>query len=269
MNPKNYIGVTGLVSKEEVSYICKSFEDFGLYDNPFHKPMIGILASYKTLNNIEVENRRYPKLDALSELINEMKSGTFKTIHYNTREFNSLFEQISKLISIPYYRNSLDGLQLNMTYPPIGQVEKIKEKFPKLDVIFQANSGVLNSGSKKEIAKSIKNYENLIDYVLIDASGGRGKNLNILYSAELANEIKNLNPNINIGFAGGFDRCNVYRNCEELILLYGGFNLSIDAEGGLRDKLSNKYGDDLLNINKVRDYIQSASSIFSIINRVR
>jgi phosphoribosylanthranilate isomerase len=261
MESKSYVGITGPVSKEEVLDICKLFEDFGFYENSSVRPMIGILASYKTLNNIKIENRRYPELKIIPELIKEMKSGTFRTIHYNTREFESLSKQVSELISFPYHKNSLDGIQLNMTYPPIDQIEKIKREFPKLEIIFQANSGVLNSGSKKEVAKRINNYSTLINYVLIDASGGKGEGLDIAYSADLANEIKDSNPSINIGFAGGFKGSNIKENYNDLINKCGGFAFSIDAEGGLRDKLSEKYGDDLLNINKVREYIQSASSI--------
>jgi len=261
MKSKPYVGVTGPVSKEEVLSICNLFEDFGFYDNSSVRPMVGILASYKTLNKIRIENKRYPELRLISELTKEMKSGTFRTIHYNTRDFESLAEQISRLIYSPYHKRSLDGIQLNMIYPPINQIEKIKKEFPKLEIIFQANSGVLNSGSEKEVAKSIKNYNGLIDYILIDASGGKGENLNIQYSTNLANEIKYLNPNINIGFAGGFKGSNAKANCRNLISKCENFSFSIDAEGGLRDKLSEKYGDDLLNMNKVKEYIQSVSSI--------
>ena len=37
----------------------------------------------------------------------------------------------------------------------------------------------------------------------------------------------------------------------------------IDAEGGLRDKLSSDYGDDLINLEKVKGYIQSASRVLN------
>lgn len=37
----------------------------------------------------------------------------------------------------------------------------------------------------------------------------------------------------------------------------------IDAEGGLRNKLTPAYGDDILSIRKVRGYLQSASQVIS------
>lgn len=262
MESKPYIGVTGPVTKEEVLGICNLFENFGFYDNPLFRPMIGILAFYKTLNKIRVENKRYPELRIIPELLNEMKTGTFRTIHYNSKETDSLSEQVYELAHKSYYKNLLDGLQLNITYPPISHIEKIKRIFPRLKIIFQANAGVLNSGSKEEIAKNIKEYGKLINYVLIDASGGKGENLNIQYSADLANEIKEFSPDINIGFAGGFNGSNVKKNFGNLSCKCKDFAFSIDAEGGLRDKLSEKYGDDLLNIDKVKEYIKSASSVF-------
>ena len=48
---------------------------------------------------------------------------------------------------------------------------------------------------------------------------------------------------------------------KEILQQIGESDFCIDAEGGLRDKITSAYGDDLLNIDKVRGYLQSDSSV--------
>ena len=47
----------------------------------------------------------------------------------------------------------------------------------------------------------------------------------------------------------------------ELVKELGESCFCIDAEGGLRDRITDKYGDDVLNIIKVRGYLAYASSV--------
>ncbi len=261
MKSRYYVGITGITSKEEISKVCREFKDAGIYEDPKHMPMVGILASYKTLNNFQIKNRRYPKISKIFELLQEAGNKNFRTIHYNTRKLDSLFNQISNLIEEHYSNKNLEGIQLNMTFPPTKQLERINNKFPELKIIFQANSHVINSGTKTEVARKIQEYNLLVDYVLIDASGGRGKEIDIEDSLNFAKEIQEKSPNLIIGFAGGFNKNNVCMKGLNLISRLKGFDFCIDAEGGLRDKLSNNYGDDLLNINKVKGYLQEFSRL--------
>ena len=63
-----------------------------------------------------------------------------------------------------------------------------------------------------------------------------------------------------IGLAGGFTGDNVFLRTKKLVSEIGN-HFCIDAEGGLRDKITSADGDDLLNIEKVRYYLQEASKV--------
>lgn len=259
MQVKPYVGITGPVSLEEIELLNSEFKDAGFSDSPCSMPMIGILASMKTLMRQEVSNRRYPLLEDIQGLLSSIKENTFKTIHYNTRELDTIYNQINYLIKGFCDEGLVDGIQLNIVFPPLSQVKRIKKRFPNLEIIFQANNGVIQSGNAKQVAEKIQGYGDTIDYVLIDPSGGRGREFHIDQSVEIANALKEKNPHLGIGFAGGFNGENIYERISKLGEKLGNYDFSIDAESGLRDKLSNEYGDDVMNFGRVRDYLQEAS----------
>lgn len=253
-----YIGVTGLTSLEEVFNVTNLFEkEFS--KNFTHVPMIGFLVSYKSLSNLPILNRRYPSLDVLPKLINCCKNKkVFPTIHYNSKE-EGLAKQISSFLGNKIYQEGLcRGLQLNIPWPRIEEIEKIKENHPELKIIFQASKDVLNSGSKSSIIERISDYNALIDYVLIDPSGGNSLDFNEEFSCNFYKELLKKRPKLKIGFAGGLNGENVFLRMKSLEKTLGKIDFCIDAEGGLRDKLSPAYGDDLLNLNKVRSYLSGA-----------
>ena len=74
-------------------------------------------------------------------------------------------------------------------------------------------------------------------------------------------EIRNSLPELVVGFAGGLTGENVESKAKSIISSVNEDDFCIDAEGGLRDKITSAYGDDLLNLEKVRGYLQSASSV--------
>lgn len=258
---KNYIGITGATCLEEVKALSDLFNESEIKRDSSHLPMLGFLASIKTLRGIKTENKRYPDFKKIPALMEMASADIFKTVHYNTRELDTLYDQLDEILKELSPNNLCQGIQLNITFPAISHLKKIKDKFSDLKIIFQANNGVINSGTPSEVAKKIKAYENSIDYVLLDPSGGKGREFDINSSVELYKRIKEKNPNLLIGFAGGFSGENVYNRCLELSDKLDGMRFSIDAEGGLRNRLSEKYGDDLLNLKKAKKYIQESSKI--------
>jgi len=229
-NSTPYIGVTGLTSKSEVEQVVSLFEEkkFSHYI-----PMLGFLVSYKTLNNIPTENKRYPKIEALPELLRVLEGKkVFPTIHYNSRE-PDLFNQISLIFNSRIYQeNFCRGLQLNIPWPDLNELKVIKSVYPELKIIFQASKEVLSFGTAKEIASRIKSeYSSLIDYLLIDPSGGNGIPLNLENSCNLYQELSSKLPELIIGFAGGFSGENVFSRINSLEKTLGGLNFSLDAEG--------------------------------------
>lgn len=70
-------------------------------------------------------------------------------------------------------------------------------------------------------------------------------------------------PHVLVGFAGGLTGDNVWSRVHSLRRALGTTNFCIDAEGGLRDKITDAYGDDLLNPEKVSHYVSNAFQAYT------
>ena len=261
---KPYVGVTGFTSTEEVKRGLDKFHDSGFkmtwdrkYSRSSHWPMMGFLVSYKTLNKRPTENQRYPSIDKIPALLEAAENKVLTTIHYNSRE-KDLADQISQVFK-DIYPNLCSAVQLNVVWPDIGQINLIKKRHPKMKIIFQANKGVLNSPHKKRHHR-IKPYLDVVDYVLIDPSGGRGQKIGLEDQLDFFTWLRNTKK-IVPGIAGGLKSSNVYEVIQEMKNQTGTLNFCIDAEGGLRDKLGKGFGNDVLNIKKLGDYVRRASGI--------
>lgn len=261
MVEKPYIGVTGATTREEVNHLVRVFYEKGRQTTE-HQPMIGFLVSYKTLNGQETLNRRYPRFESIPSLLKEDHFDSFTTIHYNSKELTSLADQVKKIFKEQIYEENLcRGIQLNIPWPPIEELTKIKRELPDLKIIMQLSHSCLDE-SPVEVATKVKNYGELIDYVLIDPSGGKGKSFEIAKIKPYYNEIKSYNPELIIGFAGGFTGENAFGRIKEIISLTGEKNFSIDAESGLRDQITTDYGNDVYNKGKVENYIKETRRAF-------
>ena len=260
---KPYVGVTGPVNKKEVRQICEEFARANYTMESSHVPMLGFLVSHKTLKGEETKNRRYPLFKDLEEMLIETKGETFNMIHYNSREMSTLASQISRLFSeTGIYENGLcRALQMNIVWPDVNQVGKIQDSFPELKIVFQASEMAMKNKTPQEIAQGIKEYGDNLDYILIDPSGGNGMSFELEDFLETYYQIKSTSPGLSLGLAGGFDGTNVFSRVEEIESKIGTNSFSIDAEGRLRDKVSDTYGDDLLNIGKVENYLYFASMV--------
>lgn len=252
---KPYVCVTGITTPAEAEAVISEFQKAGYsVQGSGHMPAIGFLASYKTINKIENKNKRYPTHETLLELLEEADSRILKAVHYNTRELDDLDKQVFKALRGSY----CDLLQLNIAWPNPAKVRVIKEKIPHTGIILQVSSKAIQGLSAKEIAKKVLSYHG-ISHVLIDPSGGRGADFDIEQSLAIYFEIKENRPFLDIGFAGGLYGGTVKKITKTLAERIGSTDFSIDAEGKLRDKISDEFfGNDILNIDKVKAYLQNA-----------
>ncbi|MGK0209237.1 MAG: hypothetical protein ACI83O_000507 [Patescibacteria group bacterium] len=261
MKSKPYIGVTGATSIAESLFLTEVFKQNNYTLKTPHIPMLGFLASHKTLNKIEVSNRRYPQIEKIPKLLETTDRKVFTTIHYNTREKETLSDQISELFSGIYQNGLCQGLQTNIVWPESQQLQRIKGKFPDMKIILQLSHTAMKDRSPEEIADQVANYSDTISYTLVDPSGGRGLPFNIEDSVEIYKAIQERNPNLRIGVAGGFTARNTIQRNIDLTHHLQTANYSIDAEGGLRDKITDKYGDDTFNYGKSLAYIKNTKQV--------
>ncbi len=258
MKAQPYVGITGPTTTEEVEFCVKEFQAAGYTMSSPHVPMLGFLVSYKTLSG-EPGNRRYPKFADLPGLLERAKSDTFPMIHYNSREHETLADQVSRVFDPNY--DLCKFIQLNVVWPNVQEVQLMKRRFPKLQVILQLSARAMEFRSYEEILDKVARYEDNIAYVLIDPSGGAGLEFQLGHSLFLNHKLRERFPYLTIGFAGGLSGENVRNKVTEITKRTLDQDFCIDAESGVRDKITLAYGDDILNVQKVRHYLQEAGKI--------
>jgi phosphoribosylanthranilate isomerase len=261
MKTKPYVGITGPVNVQETKDICREFDEVGYSMVSPHIPMLGFLVSYKTLNGQTTQNRRYPPANSLPELLRATDGQVLTMVHYNSKEIGTLSNQVAQIFDGVYENGLCQAIQLNIVWPDIGQVARIKEQHPEMQIVFQASHKAMDGKTPNQITKGVQDYGDSISYVLIDPSGGRGMPFDLESSVAIYSELREHCPDLTIGFAGGFTGENVAPRLKEILRQIEEDKFCIDAEGGLRDKVTSAYGDDLLNIEKVKGYLQSASSV--------
>ena len=261
MTAKAYVGITGPVNTQETRSICKEFFEAGYSMGSPHIPMLGFLVSYKTLSGQPTKNRRYPSVNTLPELLQATDGNILTMVHYNTKDTSSLSKQVAQIFDEIYENGLCRAIQLNVAWPEITQVAGIKERYPDMQVVFQASHKIMNGKTPNQLAHGIRAYGDSLSYVLIDPSGGRGMPFDLESSGAIYSELREQCSDLTIGFAGGFTGENVALRIKKILERVGESDFCIDAEGGLRDKITSAYGDDLLNIEKVRGYLQSTSSV--------
>ena len=242
---KSYIGITGFADKEEVINVSRS-----LLPDMSRKLMVGVLVSNKTLNGgTNKYPNRYPKMDRIGQIfVND--SCFINMVHYYTDDQTSLCAQLEKVMS--YIGEFCNGIQLNMSWPNPNDLKRFKKNFPHKKIVLQINRMMLQEIPSRLVTRCLADYENLIDYVLLDASGGRGKELEIDFLLPYVDSFRNFLNGVNIVVAGGLWSSNLY--ClKPLLEIYP--NLSIDAEGMLRD------GNDDLSIIKAKNYLHEAMTL--------
>ena len=258
MKAKAYVGVTGPASIQEAKDICREFSESGCSMGSSHIPMIGFLVSYKTLNGQSTQNRRYPLMNSIPDLLKATDAQVLTMIHYNSREVDTLSHQVAKIFQGIYDNGLCRAIQLNIEWPGLNQVEGIKNRHPDMQIIFQASYKAMDGKTPGQIAERIKEYGDLISYVLIDPSGGRGIPFDLESSVAVYSKLRERCPDLTIGFAGGFTGENVASRLRKILGQIKANDFCIDAEGGLRNKITSEYGDDSLDITKVRKYFQFA-----------
>ncbi len=264
MSAEPYVGITGVTTVKQAKYICELFSEKGYSMTSSHIPMLGILVNNNTLNRDPISNRRYANIDDISRILNATKGQVLNMIHYYSSDLDTLSDQVDKLFREIYKKNLCKSMQLNIPWPDVHQLKKIKKQYPDMKIVFQASEEVISTErTPKDLALRIKKYKNLIDYVLIDPSSGRGKEFDLGSSVEIYLELRERCKDLTIGFAGGFTGKNVIERTANIIRRIGENNFCIDSEGGLREKIGSGQGNDLPNINKMREYLQAASLVLN------
>ena len=246
---KPYIGVTGFVSSNEVELIC--LEIFQKMVSANHLLMVGVLASSRDMNHRRPN--RYPPED-LIPMIFPRRPFLLNLIHYHTNKPEILYEELRWMTDKA--DANLDGFQLNMSWPNPRTIEKYCRAFSDMKIVLQIGNHALDivHHSPGLLAEKVKEYDGLIDYVLLDESVGLGKLLDVNKTRRYLDAITETGMDIGLGIAGGLGPATI----DHISALLKDFpSLSIDAEGCLRDEKDN------LDVDLTLDYLNKSLDFFS------
>ena len=246
---KPYIGITGFMSSDDALHMLDVV--------PTHSNrliMVGVLASLKTMRGIQNKwPNRYPAMDKIARIFPK-HPGALNLIHYNTKEKETLGEQLVAMTE--FGGANMHGFQLNIAWPALDVLAEYKKAYPAKQIVLQVGGHAFEmvNNSPEQLAEQVAEYDEVAEYVLLDPSGGYGKPFNSERAREYLLALREKNLRIGLGVAGGLSPTTL-NLVEPLVREFP--DLSIDAESRLRTP------EDRLDVNLGRAYIQKASSMFA------
>ncbi len=256
----SYIGVTGVTRRSETEALLKSAEK--AFPSGFNRQiMIGVLASLKTLHGkSHGKPQHYPPLQNIKDIFVKHDLA-LNLIHYATKEPETLCDQLLKLSDAT--PGVLNGFQLNIAWPNREQIDKFltvavlsgESWSPTLVLQVGRRAMEMTENSPEKVATKVSEYVGLVDYVLLDPSGGRGEFMNPQETETYLQAIQARNLEMGLVVAGGLSELSVKSLVGPLALKYP--DLSTDAEERLRDAL------DTLDVVASEFYLQKTVELFS------
>lgn len=243
-----YIGITGFMSLDEALHVLNSVPV-----NTRRLVMVGVLASLKTMRGIQNKwPNRYPTMDRIAGIFPDHPRA-LNLIHYNTKELDTLGDQLVAMTN--YGGPNLHGFQLNTTWPSPDVLRIYREAHPTKQIVLPIGGRAFEmiNHSPEQLATRVAGYDGLMEYVLLDPSGGYGKPFDPERARQYLITLQEKNLDVSLGVAGGLSPATL-NLVEPLAKEFP--DLSIDAEGRLRTQ------EDHLDLRIASEYIRKAFFIF-------
>jgi len=243
-----YIGVTGFMTKEEGDAVLATMPH-----GSKRKLMIGVLVSQKTIRDEQNSKpNRYPMAKDIAEIFTDPPLA-LNLVHYNTKELPTLYDQLIEVTDIS--GPNFHGLQLNIAWPDIHALENYRKRHWDMKIVLQVGRNAFEQveNSPEALVKKFEDYCDLVNYVLLDPSGGLGKALDTDIAKSYLDELAAEKFRLGFGVAGGLSPTTLHL-VSPLLFYYP--NLCIDAEGRLRDE------NDRLNLWAAKQYVNLALTMF-------
>ncbi|TSC89276.1 MAG: hypothetical protein G01um10143_657 [Parcubacteria group bacterium Gr01-1014_3] len=275
-----YIGIVGITSMFDAIWTAKMVQRVLCKTGyPLHAPQIGVQVTERSLRGEKNQNRRLPAIEEIWGIFDHAISyhkEIFTVIHFSAKNFAELKSSVDEIFEKMggHDPQIVKGLQLNKVLTKItpDQMARIREKYPQLKIIIQMHKEFLTDFPINVMMHSVAKMEPYADHFLIDASGGTGTPLNPQLATFVAKNMLDFCSASKLGFAGGLNGKTVAKSLTEIKRRMGnkldGVRFSIDAEGGLRDKLGEGYGNDKYNRKKAEAYFMNAVKTFQKLGSV-
>ncbi len=257
IRPIPYIGITDFMTGAEARIMLRSFGEYRSGKGP-RKLMVGVMMSYKTLNNLPTQwTTAFPnKADIASIFIDHPLA--FNTLHYADYEARTMEEDIGQMM-MNCMKGHLHAVQLDMPWPHWRLLETIKRLSDwRVNTVLQIGKNALDqcNNGPQEVCFEIERYGRLVDYVLLDKSMGQGRGMDATGLLPFVRAITETFPTIGIAVAGGLGPTSLHL-MEPIVQEFPW--ISIDAQGKLRPSGSAL---DPIDWSMAQVYLQKASQCF-------
>lgn len=243
-----YVGVTGFTHIEQVTTVLDA-----LPTNLPRQLMVGVLACGETLRDKKALRfpKRYPKKEEIAGVF-PSDHRVLNLIHYHSESEGMTLAHEMVEMRVEHGGSLCHGLQVNIAWPSAqylqiyrGMVEHLVSAAfaprPTNEVIvLQVGHDALSDCNYNPFAvtKRLRDYEGVVNYVLLDASGGRGKPFSREMAALAMSVADQMPKSMGLVLAGGFSALSV----DKTLNYFQSFDqptldratLSLDAEGRLR-----------------------------------
>ncbi len=261
MKQEPYVGVTGFMSNDEVSAVLAEVDRVS--PDSERKLMVGVLMGTKTAQGLPNKwPNRYPKSREAKDIF-VPHPRSLGLVHYHADDPQKLYEEIlwaDAVCGMAKHNQAFSGFQLNVCWPDpltLMHLRAIEHQLGErsMIIVLQIGGGAFDKihHSPGRLAEKIHDeYLDLIDYVLLDPSGGKGEPFNPQKALEYLRALRadnGINQTIGLGVAGGLSAQNI-----GLLkpILEEFPDISFDAEGQLRDSA------DHLDMQKTLAYVRAA-----------
>ncbi|MBI2048118.1 MAG: hypothetical protein HYT27_03175 [Parcubacteria group bacterium] len=243
---KPYIGITGFMSAREVLQVLMTST---VLVNNERLVMVGVLASHKTLQKFQNKYPNlYPPVEAIADIFSNHPHA-LNLIHYNTKEPETLLDQMVALAL--FGGENMHGIQLNVKWPPHSALSEFKKRYPRMKIVLQVGNGAMLAvdNSPEKLAEKIGEYDDVAEYMLLDPSGGFGLPFDPERACEYLSALSEKKLNMTLGVAGGLSHRTLHL-FDPVLQAYP--HVSIDAQGKLRTE------NDDLDIDAACTYLSNA-----------
>lgn len=268
-----YIGVSGVVRPEQQEMLESMYRVLEL-EQTERILALGVKAVHKT-QFLDIENKYGPDwypigAESFSKALNPSFAnsntiGVAQTYldaeHVTDAKYRKEFvSRISKRGNKWIQGIQFDLLPWHADDAVLGFLADVKEEYG-VQVFLQCHSEAMQELGPKGVTNQLTHYEDVVDYVLFDASHGTGKRLDATALEpfiEQAYESFDI-AKTGIALAGGLNADVVREDLPQIVVKYP--DISWDAEAQLH--IQNEKGERPLGMWVTREYLQASASILA------
>lgn len=261
-----YIGITDFMTQEQTRAMLGVLREAQASSAPRRRLGVGVMMSKKTLYGLPTKwTNAFPHNREI-ETVFVPDPNAYNVLHYadydiaDQRQANIVASRIHAdlLLAASWGGKYMHAMQLDMIWPNPAVVKAFRERHPEIEVIIQGNTKALEAVSNDPVAfvAKLAEYGDVIDFVLLDKSGGKGIGMDAQVLLPYARAVADRLPNLSLAAAGGLGPLTI-----DLVFdLVREFpDISIDAQSKLRPS-----GDalDPIDWGYARAYIERSVALF-------